>query len=296
MTAWAFPFLRPMESRVRTDDWLLADGATRPMPSMLPSWDYLTDLELRREIAVDLEGVLVDCALPPGTPLILAAGWWSDHTWLREIPFRVRLEPGESTVHVGMRVPGQEVGGQVRVRTQLLLGEDVAHAGPLAPHRAGNLLWSDEVSIRVQGDAALFPVSTADFGARNLPPGAGWWLDVRPDASLPMRQALRLLVNESHPAVMQAVSSMPPRAAADQAVFEAIQADVARVMLQHAFVMDIDEGVQFAAGSLGEAFRQLATRLFPAMELSALRELLTGHPNEFSSELQARLQLFKELS
>lgn len=290
MAAGAFPFLQPSEGRVRTDDWLL-DTEDRPVPPVLPSWDYLTDLELRREVAIDLDGVLADCALPAGTPLLLAAAWWSDHTWLRATPFRQRLS-GPAPLEIRLRVPGRDIGGQVRVRTQLVLAEDATHDDPLAPSRAGSLLWSDEVGVRVQGDAPQFPVSTADFEARNLPPEAGWWLDIRPDPSLPTRQALRLLINESHPTVMRAVKSAPPRAPLDGAVFEVIQADVARVMLQHAVGMDIDDDTEFAPGSLGEALRQLAARLFPGQAFAALGRLLTDHPNEFSTELQARLNLF----
>ena len=52
-------------------------------PAVLPNWDYLTPISVTRDIEVDLQGLLSDCALAPDAAAGATICWHSTRTNLR---------------------------------------------------------------------------------------------------------------------------------------------------------------------------------------------------------------------
>src|SRR5262245_48470295 len=113
-----FPYLRPGPERVAVTGWhLRGQGGIVPLDETLPDWDPGTDIHALIAVDLDLEGIRVDCGLPDGAVLRLAATWYSPGSGLRAAGSAVDLNghEGNQSVMLEMQIQGIMLAGAVRL-------------------------------------------------------------------------------------------------------------------------------------------------------------------------------------
>ncbi|WP_280459706.1 hypothetical protein [Nocardia carnea] len=297
MAQRVLPYLTPSEGVVRSEEWLLAvDGDEIPLPESYPNWDYQTDLRLRRTVQIDRARALADSRLAPDTDLVLSAVWTSTGSRLRGTAARV-IVPESGSVELQVQLLGAELGGILQLDTVLALARRRHGADrPVAPRRAGSVMWSDRAEIRLQGDAPQFPIAIVDFAKTNYPEGAAWHLEIGTNLDAATMGSLLLLVNERHSMITEALQRAGKPTAQDKLALAVLHADVARTMvdfaLRHAEFDDID----YPEETIGATLQELLGRLFPGRSLTDIRLRAEHSPNIFASELQDAVKIFEGVS
>jgi hypothetical protein len=268
----------------------------REAPAYLDGWDYNTELDLSREIQVDVSVIRRQSDLSVDTPLLLSVSVFSTSTWMRKCVFSRALTAEVEDVTIEIALPGADLGGNLRLYTSIVLNASVGTASAFVAHLAGSVLWSDRHEVRLQGDAPLFPISVVDFERASFPSGAGWHLDIGTDLAAPLHASLRLYLNSARSAVVAAFANAGSPRPEDRAVMRAIFADVARLMVEHALNQDdLRVAVEWDENSLGFALQNLLLRFFPhGDDLDATRMHRIEHPSDFSTELFAKIRVFDD--
>ncbi|MFE5207398.1 hypothetical protein [Streptomyces sp. NPDC056600] len=296
MSRHVLPYRAAREDVVAAEDWrLILDDGEIPLPEALPDWDYQMDLHLRRTVEVDLTSVRRQSGLPDGTALSLAVVWTSTGSNLSGPAQRLRLtESGTSRTELDIILRGSDLGGLLLLDTVLVLAERRPHARPSSPRRAGSVLWSDRVELRLQGDAPQFPMAIIDFSLTSFPNDAAWHLQITGDLQSATMGALLLLVNERNTVTAAAFQNAARPRPVDRIVLSAVHADAARVMLEHALTdEEFTDDSDFPDGSLGATLLSLFERLFPGQFISDIRLRRQQSPALFASDLQAAVRIFE---
>lgn len=298
MTRRALPYRIPSEEVVKADAWMLLLGEERiTLPDVLPDWDYQMDLDLYRPIQVDVDRARVESGLPADAELGLAVVWWSTGSGLRAPGHSVGLaRAGTMTIELSPRLRGADLGGRLILDTALVLSRPTSHGGPIAPRRAGSVLWSDRRVVGLQGDAPQFPIAVIDFAKTSFPNGAAWHLQISGNLYTATMGSLLLLVNERNTAVVTAFQNAAKPRPIDRIVLSAVYTDVARVMLEYGLRDDdfVDE-VVFPEDSMGATLMALFNRRFPGRSINDLRLLHRHSPSLFASEVQASVMTFGDM-
>jgi len=180
-----FPYLRPIASRIRITDWQLrADDDITPLPELLPHWDPAMPLHIFAPVEVDTAGVFADCMLHEDDHLRLAIVWQSLGTGLRGRGSAIYLDSmqsSQSTV-LALSLEGGDLADRIRIDINLVLASAGKSDAGLAPHRPGSLLWHEERTVILEGQASRFPVELIDFTQHmKLPENGAWFLDWDPE-------------------------------------------------------------------------------------------------------------------
>lgn len=264
---------------------------------MLPHWDYHTDLLLSRSVTIDLAAVRSDCGLDDTALFRVVALWTSPGTALRA-PFAfIDCPPdgSERTVLLEGTIRGLELSVAARIETQLILPQSQGSAAPLAPKRAGSILWRDRQEVSVEGSASRFPMEAVDFAnVLGVPEDAAFHLAWNPlELHGPYLGSVRLLVNVRHRTVVEAVvQTAPDKAAA--AIRSAIYFELGRALVRGALLNEefLEDHRRFADGTTGRALSRLFVALFPGDTPLGVRNTMQERPDHFDSVLQSRLRLF----
>jgi len=291
-----WPYLRAQPSRVGGFPWHLVAGSRELLlKEALEHWDPSTDLSLRRRIRVDIDSILADCALPPGTPLRVLASWHCEGTTLRGVGTSTLLPTtGLTEVFLDIVMAGIRLGGKLFLNVSVVLGRKL-EPRPLMPYRAGTILWEDSHELRLEGSGSRFPMEEVSFSAAGweFPPNAAWRLEwERGDLELPVLGSVRLYLNRDHPVVQEMIHH--PDAPTSQLITSAVQFDIARSLIRGALLED-DFHVRSApwpSDSVGRAIERLLKSRFKTMSPLALREVLRSDPDQFEAMLQSNLGLF----
>jgi hypothetical protein len=292
----AFPYIRAAPDDVRADAWLLTNGDdVREAPPYLDGWDYNTELRLSREIRIDVEALRRSTSIDAASTLALSITAFSTTTWIRKSVFRRTLTSADEELTVEVQLPGDDLGGNLRLTSGVVLTASAKTATPFVAHRPGSVLWADTHEIRLQGDAPLFPISVIDFERAGFAGGAGWHLEIGSDLTAPIHASLRLYLNNTDSVVVAAFANAASPRPEDQAVMRAIYADVARIMVEHALnEAELRSDTLWDESTLGFALRALLLRFFPHGEdLEAIRARRIEHPSDFSTELLAGIGVFR---
>jgi hypothetical protein len=291
------PAVRPYltTEAVETGPWeVYVAGEARDADLPIDGWDYLTELQVRSVVDVDIDQVWADCDLPYDTGVSLVALWHSRAANNRGVGSK---EPvwDTSRVLLSSSIPSSEVAERLTLTRQLVLDEDISPDNPLAPSRAGSILWieppEERTTLLLEGDAARFPTQLASF-VGTVHEGAAWLLDLAVDRldDSPM-SALLLWVNESHPAIetMRQTAGHPM----GRTIESVMQWDVARQMITAALANEEfrDRWGHFDPDSLGGTLQLLIQRALPGEEPDALHALASSRPRLFEARLQSALDL-----
>lgn len=266
-----------------------------PMPNELQYWDYLTDLELRRNIRVDIDRTRQRSGLGSDAVLMLSSVWTSSGSNLRGPGHPVRITgAGIQTIEMAFKLTGAELGGTLILDTALVVAFPGSSLRPAAPRRAGSVLWSDRHSLRLQGDAPQFPIAVIDFDKTSFPSDAAWHLQISDNLESATMGSLLLLVNERNAPAVAAVQNAERPRDTDKLVLSAMKADVSRIMVEHALRNgDFQEGADFPDDSVGETLMTLVGQLFPGMSITDLKLRHENQPNLFASDVQNAVKLFE---
>ncbi|MEU7433706.1 hypothetical protein AB0B07_23175 [Streptomyces sioyaensis] len=296
MSRRALPYRVPSEKAIEAGPWALVteDGEVE-LPKAVPDWDYQLDLHLVRTVRVDQSRARSEAGLPPESVLMLAAVWTATGSNLRGPAQRVRLTGEEvAEVCLDVRLRGAELGGLLLMDTALVLAERRDDAHPASPRRAGSVLWSDRVTLRLQGDAPQFPMAVIDFAKTSFPESAAWHLQISGALQDATMGSLLLLINEQNKVTAQAFENAGKPRSIDRVVLSAVYADVARTMLEHAMVNEeFADDVDFPEDSLGATLMSLFHRFFPGRTIEDVRLGMRRSPTHFASQLQAAVKIFE---
>jgi hypothetical protein len=73
------PYLTPLRDRVVIDHWeQQLDDRTMPLGDRLPGWDAGSDIRVRADLFVNVEGIFQDCRLERDAVLRLVLIWESE--------------------------------------------------------------------------------------------------------------------------------------------------------------------------------------------------------------------------
>jgi hypothetical protein len=292
-----FPYLRAGEERVKVRSWqMITDKGPVPLENTVDHWDSATALQLGVEVEVDIDGVWADCDLHHDDTVRLGLVWRSPGTAMRGSGVCFDLAPGRvnsEAVVLDVSLEGGMISERVRLGVHLLLGNIGISSSPLAPHRAGSLLWSVEQEVLLEGQAARFPMEVIDFALHSwMPADAAWFLDWNPDdLNQTVLGSVRLFINSRNQAVAHAVTGTDP---VDMAIREAIRFDVARLMIEGILGNPefISRTTIYDNASVGATMLRLVYLLFPGYspdKLSREQQI----PARFEGLLQERLKLFQ---
>jgi hypothetical protein len=291
-TPSAPPYLLPPDDAVHAEEWRDLDG--RQVGDRLEHWDPFTNLELVQVVSIDLDVVREACALGPDSAFAVTASGYSGHTRLGvEAPaVDLGLLDGRVRAPLTIFIEGATAGGRLDLLTRLVLRTPGTAPSPISPRRAGAVLWSQEARLALEGGAARFPVSVADFALiPRLPDTAAWALDWDPaDLEIPVLGGLRLLVNSNTPRLIAAVRSGSTDA--ESAVIRAfVTFDVGKSLVHSALGNErfVDSPEEFEAGSVGRMLFELITACWAGTPVGTLRARAIHDPARLDAELQAHL-------
>lgn len=276
----AWPYRRIPTHVVTGDSWLL-DADTpqeRPLPDSLPDWDYQTNLRLRRRITW-AEDLRTAAALPATAKLAVSVRWSVTPSYLRGVGHWAVI--GDGTDHVvDFDLPGGRLGGVLRIETLVVLAEELA-LQPATARLVGSVLWSDSVTLRLQGDAALYPVALVPFSKAFLPDKAAWYLELGSDLSAAAMGSMQLLVNQDHPAAAAAVGAAASPTEANRLILSTLRSDLVRGMVEHALADDdFTMSESYGEESLGAVLQGLLRTQIGVDSDDALHELRTVYMND----------------
>ncbi|WP_206739323.1 hypothetical protein [Streptomyces sp. L2] len=296
MTRRVLPYRVPTDDVVVAEPWcLVVEEGEVALPEALPDWDYQMDLRLRRTVRIDVERVRRQSGLPADAPLLLSTVWTATGSNLSGPAQHVRLAAGgDDTAEFDILLRGTGLGGLLLLDTALVLAERRSNARPSSPRRAGSILWSDRVELRLQGDAPQFPMAVIDFARTSFPENAAWHLQISGGLEHATMGALLLLVNEQNTVTATALQNAARPRPIDRVVLSAVYADAARTMIEHALTHDdFVEDADFPDGSLGATLLSLFDQLFPGQSITDVRLRHRQSPALFASDLQAAVKIFE---
>jgi hypothetical protein len=195
-----------------------------------------------------------------------------------------------SVIDVSFVVPGGRLASELVLTTALVLESRGGKAGPTSASAPGSRLWSDEVTVALEGTGPRLPVVLVDLD----PPGSAWslqaaaeWLYSHPSA------ALHVLVNRKREDICRALLSRPPDDK-DRLVRSALKFDVGRQMIERALDdEDFDDDASFGPQSCGEALRQRLRIIFAGLSIEEVRAFRTTERERYERQLQASHHLFE---
>lgn len=291
----SLPYRLAQPARVAGDDWkMVAGGQYQPLPESIEGWDASKNLHLVRDVTIDHAGIREDCQLDPACSLRLAVTWFSPDTFARGRASLVDLGPQAPQAHpFRLTLRGSEVGSRATVQTSVVLAEP-RPAGPLAPRRAGTVLWTDSRELDLDGKGARFPMESLSFKGWDLPEDAAWrleWWD--DDLEAPVLGSLRLLLNRDHPA--HAHIEGPATSPDARLIREVMRFDVGRQLICRALTAEgfAEREERYPARSIGETVTRLIRTAFPRRERLLLQKELEENPILFEARLQAGLRFLK---
>lgn len=290
-TPKAVPYLLPPDTVVAAQSWCFTDGPE--LDDRLDHWDPFVELDLVRIVEVDLDETRRSCKLEEDTSFALVATWSSNRTRITGDGAVVELGDLRGTVRtaLALTVPGSESGGRLTLRTRLVLRYPGEDPSPISPRRIGAILWEEECHIAVEGGAARFPITAADFkDIPQCPDTAAWFLEWDPDdLEVPVLGGMRLLVNSGHESIpdMLRTGSGDLRAGMFRSF---VTFDVARTLIAGALRSDrfVDDPESFEDGTVGRMIFELIALCWPGKPVPTMRSRINEDAALVNAEIQAR--------
>lgn len=289
------PYLTPMLDRIAVEQWAQQmDSQIVPLGERLLGWDAGTDIRVRAEVFVNVEGIYQDCRLARDAKLRLVLIWESSGTKLRgsgeAVDFIFQSASGRTALNAN--IDGKLLADTLTLFVKLLFISPGSTQHPLLPKLSGSiLLETPPHKILLEGDGARFPIEVIDFTTTHFPHQAGWYLSWDPDdLEQPLLGDVRLYVNSRHPQIASAVSDVKPETAG---IREALRLDIAQTLIRGALSNRsfLDNPDRFAQGTIGAAVRAMIRLYFEGYQLESVHEL-TRSPHDFSARLQEKMKIF----
>lgn len=289
------PYLTPRDDRITVEQWTQqVDGHLIQLEQRLPGWDPGSDIYVRSEVSVDVEGIYRDCRLEGNAELRLVLLWESPGTKLRGSGSKTDFSHATDrmTALLTAHIDGKLLADRLHLYVKLLFVNPGSTHHGLLPRVAGSILLDlPPYEVQLEGDGARFPIEIIDFRSASLPHNAGWFLSWEPDdLEQPLLRDVRLYINSQHSQIVSAIRDMRPEA---NNIREALRLDVAQTLVRG--VLDNEDFSQnpdrYASGTIGAAVRAMVRLYFEGYQVDGMRTLLRS-PHWFSAHLQDKIKIF----
>lgn len=206
-------------------------------------WTLGADLHISVSFSVNLTTALRWCGLRNGVPIELALfveSTGATGTRVKQALGSIPVKRSGRLFTSDITVPGNAVGGTLRIVATLRLSTDVPSTPP-APTRRGSILWRQERMLVLQEDADLLRVIPVEESAQ---PMSLWAVRVDlSDLERPFIDAARITVNTKNPLAAKLVeaergSDRGPAAQFHSALRHLMIADARRQLIEIALTSD----------------------------------------------------------
>ncbi len=275
-------YLTAQPTSVGASEWLVTPTGLEPLanPTHIPNWQYSTDLSINRTLTVDTDELRQATRLESADEIRCLITWTSSATGLQGASEPRTVDAGAN--HVCATVPGTETGGFLLVQTTIsTVPGPTASRSPLAAHRSGSTLWSDEIRIELEGDISRFPTEALSFDATGL---GG------PQEASAL-SCVRILLNTDNEVYRRLTET--PYSPEAQVTQRFLAYEVARQLVVAALAQGELSTVDYESGSLGNVLRARLRDYFAEEgdAIEPLRSRWTMFPSDIDAELQRYFQL-----
>lgn len=255
------PYLTPDPAVVTAENWHLEAGDERiPLPDQFESWSQGTSLRLTRSIEIDLPTLLSQSGLPNTAEIGVSVSWMSNSTKIRRRVFRSAIS--DEPISVTANLSGDEISGEVDLRTSVILNSAIQGTDPWVASEAGSILLVEKRVFRLGLSESGFPMSVVDFAVTTLPIEASWHLETSTALEDRFSSSFQVLVNERDEKLIKAMEADKPTK--DQSlILQNLMAGVMEETLRLAYALRSNgelalEGYEY--GSVGEVLSNLVKR------------------------------------
>lgn len=166
MSRIAYPFLTIPDELVTTDDWLISGvGEEAPLQRYLENWDYNTEINLRREISIEVPELAQAVQVPEESLdlFLLVRIGTGPGSKPRKWIYQERLSTETGTFKFSTSVESKTLSTRLYLETSLVLAKSTDKGAPISPMRQGSRLWSDVLDVMLEGEEPRFPIELAKF-------------------------------------------------------------------------------------------------------------------------------------
>ena len=145
--------------------WSLIDPTSNQLPEEggIPGWDYERNLELRRQITVNIDDTLRYCGLTGATLQIVVYSLTGPTALREKVWSSSPLDAGNETLMVSISPDSARLHQSVTLQTSLILSDPGSSVHVLAPSVPGSRLWQEDVRIILEGSLGRFPMEAVSF-------------------------------------------------------------------------------------------------------------------------------------
>lgn len=255
------PYLTPEPAVVTAENWHLEAGDERiPLPDQFESWSQGTSLRLTRRIEIDLPTLLSQSALPNTAEIGVSVSWMSNSTKIRRRVFRSAIS--DEPISVTANLNGDEISGEVDLRTSVILNSAIQGTDPWVASEAGSILLVEKRVFGLGLSESGFPMSVVDFAVTTLPIEASWHLESSTALEDRFSSSFQVLVNERDEKLIKAMEADKPTKE-QSLILQNLMAGVMEETLRLAYALRSNgelalEGYEY--GSVGEVLSNLVKR------------------------------------
>lgn len=248
----------------------------------LASWDYNTNLIVRRSVAIDVDAVRDSAQLPASAGLAWSVSWRARDSSLSSLLGEVVSAEDETTIEI--RLDASELGAAVDLITRLVLTTEIREPSPGVACKVGSILYEDVQRLDLLGSMAQFPVSVIDFHAAGLDPDASFVLELDDDPRTPLLGGALLMINARDADLVRAATTAGAPSGLSSVLVSGLSEEVYRTLIEYATAPEradlLDEG-DFDDESIGRTVLMLAARSERVGGLEGLRRLRSEDPVRF---------------
>lgn len=289
----AFPFLTLSDSAVEASPWEISLDGTEwsTAGEFLPHWDSASDVQIRRMLRLNLELAASDLGIP--VDQLAAVASVRIGTGQGRLPrlvlacTRRELRSGGCSWEFEQTIEGRRLSMVLDLQTEFLLANAPSEASALSPVHPGDLLWSETIRVRLEGEEPRFPIETVDLAQMlggGIAGAAPWHLHWSPvDWTRDFHGAIRLYLNAKSSETLQRIEGEDP------AMIQFLLGDVMSQICERFLADPEAETMMDAAepGSLGAQAVMWLRKAWPGKDASFIRSVLEGRPGVFRSTMLA---------
>lgn len=293
----AFPFLTLQETAIVAGHWQIALDRDDFSASeeFVSNWDYASTIRLSRSLSVDLERASQQLGIPKNEiQLAITTRIGTGNGRLPRLILKSSQQPIPYLDHPfqqEVEIGGANLSSVLDVHTQILLGKEPLSKTPISPGHNGEVLWSDRLRTRIEGEEPRFPIEVIDFqeflGAKTAS-GAPWYLHWNPDDwNREFHGAVRLFLNATRQDILKRIEDQDPL------ILQTIMADV-MVQICTRLLMEANYEEILSTcenGSIAAQAKSWLSLAWPNRSPNLVLAVLRYRPGEFSASLLALSEL-----
>jgi hypothetical protein len=293
MSRIAFPFLTLSDSAIAASTWFISHNGAASVPAeeYLQNWDPSSSIRLSRRIAIDpaiaSEDLKIDTReLTLSVSVKVGTGQGRLPRLILARKTQI-LKKDLFSTEFDVEITGETLSTILDVSTRIILASPVSSTSPLSPTRIGDLLWSDRIKVRLEGEEPRFPIEIGDIQVLlgdAISASAPWYLHWSPrDWSRDFHGAIRLYLNSTHSELIERIEEEDP------IIIQMLMADVMGQVCER-LIMDPEVKEMFRSpepGSLGAQAASWLKKAWPGKDTDFIRSIFENKPGIFRASFVA---------